>query len=344
MVSTLIFAALASAPQTSVNIKVLVITYDPILNSKNNQTLREYMKWHDPKKMTPNLVRYIDEASGGFAKYQVVDHITVNEFPVKRDGFNYTEESFLRMWDNRELAHKADAVSYAAIFKKHKLTERIAKEGIQEVWLWGAPYFGWDEYAMKIPRDEVFYPTDNPWFYRPYDIPEQKKTVWVMGYNYERGEAEAIHSFGHRAEGILSLTIGKGIWDHKRTPNNPWNRFTKQAKEFPDDAQVGNVHGGPNAESGYDYAQKKTVMSGAADWKNYPRLTGKKTPINSETWGGPDYHLNFMRWWLDHLPKNTSHYQGFYNNWWQYVVNYDDAIEKLPPPDGKKMRATRAMW
>jgi len=34
---------------------------------------------------------------------------------------------------------------------------------------------------------------------------------------------------------------------------------------------------------------------------------------------------------------------GFYNNWWEYVVNYDEAVRKLPPPDAtfKKARVAR---
>ncbi len=330
--------------KTSVTVRVIVLNYDPVLKSQGNKTLREYMKWEDPHQMTPNLVKYLGESSGSYAKYQIVDFIDVNAFPEKRDGFNYNEKTFLEMWNNRDLAHQPDAVSYAAIFRNHNLSRRIQQENIQEIWLWGAPYFGWDEYAMKLPNDEIFYPTDNPWFYRPYDIPAQRKTVWVMGFNYERGEAEAIHSFGHRCEGILSLTVGKGIWDHKKTPNNIWNHFTKQAKDFPNDAQVGNVHGGPNAKDGYDYGQMEKVLSAADDWLNYPRLTGKKTWINADSWGGPNHHLNFMRWWLRHLPQAAGQTDGFHNNWWEYVVNYDDAVKKLPPPGGKLRKANNAMW
>jgi hypothetical protein len=325
------------------SIKVIVLDYDPILRTKGGVRLHEYMKWSDPRLHTVSIVKHLREASGGFADYKVVEFIEVDAFPEKRDGFNYTEQTFLEMWANRDKAHQPDTVSYAAIFRKFNLVERIKKEGIQEIWLWGAPYFGTDEYAMKIPGDLIYFPTDNPWFYRPYDIPECGKTVWVMGWNYERGEAEALHSYGHRCEGILSLTVGKGIWDNKKTPNNIWNRFTHLAMDFPDDAQVGNVHGGPNAKGGYDYAQKETVMSAADDWLKYPRLTGAKKPVNAETWGGPDYHLNYMRWWLNHLPRVPGRTDGFHNNWWQYVANYDEAVRKMPPPGGKAAIANNAM-
>ena len=336
------FILLTAAAQAK-PIKVIVLNFDPVMRTKGNVRLHEFMKWADPHKLTEGVVKDLKEASGGFADYRVVEFIDVDGYPVKRDGFRYDEQSFLEMWADRKKAHQPDSVSYAAIFRDFKVVERIKKEGIQEVWLWGAPYFGTDEYAMKIPGDQIYYPTDNPWFYRPYDIPECGKTVWVMGWNYERGEAEAIHSYGHRCEGILSLTVGKGVWDNEKTPNNIWNRFTHIAKDFPNDAQVGNVHGGPNAEGGYDYAQKKSVLSGADEWLNYPRLTNAKKLINCETWGGPDYQLNYLRWWFQRLPKAAGETDGFYNNWWRYACDYDEAVRRLPPPGGRAAPANNSM-
>jgi hypothetical protein len=322
-------------------VRVLVINYDPVLN--NGLRLSRHMKWHDPRPMTTNLVRYLQECSGGYARYEIVDFIDVNAFPQKRDGFRYTEETFLEMWKDRKKAHQPDSVSYAAIFKTHNLVERVKKDNLHEVWLWGAPYFGTDEYAMKIPGDQLFYSTENPWFYRPYDIPDCGRTVWVMGFNYEVGEDNALHSYGHRVEGILSLTVGRGIWEGEAGETNVWSRFTRQAAKYPHDAHVGNVHGGPNAKAGYDYGQTNAVLSGADDWLDYPALTGRKNMVNCDTWGKPP-HLNFMKWWLSHLPRNAGITDGFYNNWWRYAVDYDRAAKKLPPPGGTLRKARVAMY
>jgi hypothetical protein len=328
---------------SSCTVRVLVINYDPILKDHGGVRLSHHLKWHNPRPMTTNLVRYIKESSGGFARYQIVDWLDVDAFPVKRDSFRYDEQSFLAMWKDKKKAHKPDGVSYAAIFKENNLVERIRKEDIREIWVWGAPYFGTDEYAMKIPGDQTFYPTDNPWFYRPYDIPDCGRTIWIMGFNYEVGEDNALHSFGHRCEGILSLTVSRGVWNDKAGETNAWSRFTRQADKFPDDAQAGNVHGGPNARSGYDYGQTNIVLSAADDWLDYPNLKGEKKPVNCDTWGKP-HHLNFMRWWLNHLPKNTGITNGFYNNWWRYIADYDAAVKSLPPPEGELRKAKTAMY
>jgi len=324
-------------------INLLVINYDPILSGHGGARLSRHFKWNNPRPMTTNLIRHIRESSGGFANYRLVEWIDVDAYPLKRDGFRYDEQSFLSMWKDKKTAHKPDGVSYAAIFKEHNLVERVQKEDIHDIWIWGAPYFGTDEYAMKIPGDQNFYPTDNPWFYRPYDIPDCGRTVWVMGFNYEVGEDNALHSFGHRCEGILALTVGRGIWDDKAGDTNVWSRFTRQAAKFPDDAQCGNVHGGPNAKRGYDYSQTNIVMSAADDWLSYPHLTGRIKPVNCDTWGKP-HHLNFMRWWLAHLPRNAGVTDGCYNNWWRYIVDYDAAVQSLPPLGGQLRKAKTAMY
>ncbi len=334
-------AAPVARDTNGVTVRVLAINYDPVLS--NGARLSKTMKWNDPRPMTTNLLRYLREASGGLARYQLVNFIDVDAFPAKRDSFRYDEQSFREMWNDKKRAHKPDGVSYAAIFKENNLVERIKSEELNEIWIWGAPYFGTDEYAMKIPRDHVFYPTDNPWFYRPYDIPDCGRTVWVMGFNYEVGEDNALHSYGHRVEGILSLTVGRGIWEGSAGETNAWNRFTRHSKQFPDGAHTGNVHYAPNSRSDYDYGQTNVVMSAADDWFNYPQLTGEKKPVNCDTWGKP-HHLNFMRWWLNHLPKNAGVTDGFYNNWWRYVVDYDRAVEQLPPPGGKQHQAKTAMY
>ena len=336
-------SALAATDPARKTNNLIVINYDPALRAHGETNLQKFMRWNNPRPMTTNLIRYIRESSGGYANFRIVDWIDVDACPAKRDGFRYTGQSFLEMWKDRKKAHHPDSVSYAAIFKELNLAERVRKDDVSEVWIWGAPYFGTDEYAMKIPGDQVFYETDNPWFYRPYDIPDCGRTVWVMGFNYERGEAEALHSFGHRCEGILSLTVGRGIWSGQAGETNAWSRFTRQEEKFPNDAQTGNVHGGPNAKSGYDYGQTNIVMSGADDWLNYPDLTGAKKPVNCDTWGKP-HHLNFQRWWLAHLPKNAGTHDGFFNNWWRYVVDYDATVKELPPPGGRLHKPARAMY
>jgi hypothetical protein len=160
----LLFSALLAESAEVCRVRVLAVNYDPVLTNHGGVRLSRHMKWNDPRPMTTNLMSYLRECSGGYAQFELADWIDVNAFPQKRDGFLYTEDSFLEMWKDKQKAHKPDSVSYAAIFGELNLEQRIRDENISEIWVWGAPYFGTDEYAMKIPGDQVFFQTDNPWF------------------------------------------------------------------------------------------------------------------------------------------------------------------------------------
>lgn len=324
-------------------VNVIVIDYDPILKTRDNKRLHEYMKWSDPRVLTQKMVEDARKASGGYVNYKVIDFIEYDGFPTKVTGYTYEEKAFLDMWEKDRSKYIPGMTSFKAMFKQFNLMERVKKENVGEIWLWGAPYFDWDELHYKIPGDKIPYATDNPWFYRPYDIPDCGKTVWIMGWNYERGEGEMLESYCHRIESILSLTVGKGIWDHKRNGENVWNRFTRVDKDFPGESEVGGVHYAPNSKSDYDWNNKTVVSTYADDWLTYPKLPRIKKQLNAET-GHWDGIVNHHMWWMSHLPKAPGATDGFYNNWWQYIVNYDEAIKKLPLPGAKFHKADTARW
>jgi len=326
------------------SINVVVINIDPVLKTRGNQKLHEAMKWSDPWKLTDKMVEDARQASNGYVNYKVVEKIDFDGFTTFRNGFTYTEEAFLEMWEkDRKKAHDG-MTSFKWLFEKFDLAKKIKDKDVTEIWLWGAPYMAWDELHWKTPGDKVPYQTDNPWFYRPYDIPDVGKTVWIMGWNYERGEDCMLESYCHRIESVLSLTVGKGVWDHKKTPDNVWNRFTRIDKDFPGEAEVGSVHSAPNSAGGYDWNNKKEVPTYADDWLTYPDLPRKKKVLNADSggWGpgGVEHHM----WWMTHLPHNPGVTDSFYNNWWEYIANYDEAIKKLPPPGATFEKAKTAMY
>src|SRR5215210_6903714 len=91
-------SAFGAVPDTTKQtINVLIVNYDPVLREQGGVRLQKFLKWNDPRPMTTNLIRYIRESSGGYANYQIVEWIDVDAFPGKRDGFRYTEQSFLEM-------------------------------------------------------------------------------------------------------------------------------------------------------------------------------------------------------------------------------------------------------
>jgi hypothetical protein len=273
----------------------------------------------------------------------VVEKITFDGFPTFRNGFTYSEESFLRMWEKDRESANQGMTSFRWLFAKFGLAGKISTNDLSEIWLWGAPYFQWDELHWKIPGDKIPYQTGNPWFYRPYDIPDVGRTIWVMGWNYERGEGEMLESYCHRIESVLSLTVGQGVWDPKDRRQDAWNRFTLVDKDAPGEAEVGSVHLAPNSQSDYDWSNTNLVWTFADDWLTYPSLPRKKKLLNALT-GGWDGILNHHLWWMRRLPHAPGTTAGFYNNWWEYIVNYDEAIRQLPPPGATFEKARTAMY
>jgi hypothetical protein len=324
-------------------VKVIVISFDPVLKTRQNLKLHQYMKWSDPWQLTDRMVEDARQASHGYVDYRVVEKIDYDGFTTFRNGFTYTEEAFLNMWEkDRHQANKG-MTSFAWLFQKFDLPGKIKAQDVGEIWLWGAPYMQWDELHWKTPGDKMPYQTDNPWFYRPYDMPDTGRTIWMMGWNYERGEGEMLESYCHRIESVLSLTVGQGVWDSKRNGQNPWNRFTRVDKDFPGESEVGSVHYAPNSKSDYDWNNTNTVWTYADDWLSYPVLPRLKKHLNAVS-GGWDGIVHHHLWWMTHLPHRPGVADGFYNNWWQYIVNYDEALRTLPPPGATFQKAKTAMY
>ena len=84
----------------SQTVNVIVINFDPVLKTRQNLKLHEYMKWSDPWQLTEKMVEDARLASAGYVDYRVVEKIEHDGFTTFRNGFTYTEESFLKIWEN----------------------------------------------------------------------------------------------------------------------------------------------------------------------------------------------------------------------------------------------------
>jgi hypothetical protein len=163
-----------------------------------------------------------------------------------------------------------------------------------------------------------------------------------MGWNYERGEGEMLESYCHRIESVLSLTVGKGVWE-PRKGTTPWDQFTRVDKDFPGESEVGTVHYAPNSKSDYDWSNTNQVWTFADDWLTYPKLPRQKK-LQNATSGGWEGIVNHHLWWMTRIPHSAGSHEGVYNNWWEYIVNYDEALRKLPPPGATFKKASTAMY
>jgi len=106
---------LASPATKQVIKKVLVINFDPIIKNRGNERLHKVANWNDPRKLTREYIRDLEECSWGYLHYKVVQWIDVDEFPPKVDGYRYSEEEYLACLEGKGKWHEPDGVDYRYI-------------------------------------------------------------------------------------------------------------------------------------------------------------------------------------------------------------------------------------
>lgn len=299
-------------------VRVLVLNFDPIVPDQQKR-LHEVCAWHSPRELADNYRKDVQEESDGLVRYSIVDWLELDEFPIKKDGFRYSIDSYFACRDGQSEFHQPDLADYERMLIDHGAVDAVNSDRVDEVWIFGGPYFGFHESAMAGPG--AFYINGGI-----YDQIAVSKPIAVMGFNYERGIAEMLHNLCHRTESTMTKVYGG--WKAEELNSN-WARFAANLTQS-GQAAVGSCHYPPNAESDYDYANLKVVESTAADWLNFPTLTGRTTQVSRETWGGPDYHRNYMKWWFRHLPKAPGrNVDGRLNNWWRYVFQFRNHMMKI---------------
>lgn len=302
--------------QKPLTVRVLVINFDPVVGEKKKR-LHEVCGWYNPRKLAKSYADDVQKASGGFIRYKIVKWRDVDGFPVKKDGFRYTVGSYMACREKKAKWHQPDLADYPKLAKDYGANELIGSDEIDELWIFGGPYFGFHESAMIGPK--AFYINGGV-----YNRVKVKRRFAVMGFNYERGPAEMLHNLCHRTESTMTRVYGG--WKADKLTTN-WARFAANLKQS-GRAGVGSCHYPPNGEKDYDYRNPRKVKSNADDWLTYPKLIGKTTTINCETWGGPDYHRNYMKWWFAHLPRAAGRNakDGKLNNWYRYVFEFNRAM------------------
>jgi hypothetical protein len=307
--------------QDRLTVKVLVLSWDPRIPQEGNRRLHAVCGWQDPRTLAEGYAADVRQASGGLLDYRIVEWKDVEGFHPKIDGFTYTPEDYLKCWREKKGWHQPDTADYPRTFRDHNVLPRIDRGEIDEVWFMGGPYFGYNESAMAGPG--AFYING-----AVYDKVPSLRPFAIMGFNYERGVAEMLHNLCHRTESTMSRVYGGWKVEELTTP---WARFAANLSQS-GTAAVGTCHWPPNAEKDYDYGNPRVVESTADDWLSYPRLTGKKAPVSRESWGGPDYHRNYMKWWFARLPRAEGRApDGRQHNWWRYVFDFHRYDERGRP-------------
>jgi hypothetical protein len=310
-------------PVHSVAMRVLLIIYDPIMDAAGTK-LSQYKNWFRVDDLVNGFIADIQLASGGMARYQIVQRQEVNEFPAKTDGYRYNPETFLAVLHGAS-PHMPQEADYHAILTGFSILPRIAAREIDEVWLFGFPHAGFYESVMAGVGS--FWCNANPLA----DTSGCKRKFVIMGFSYERGVGEMLESFGHRAESLLAAEFhsldflrytyhSQGASPVAGADLNPFQQFLCFDKIAPGKAAIGNIHYPPNGEQDYDWNNPRLVPSNCYDWYNFPKFMDDIRQVDASEWGSGDIRKHHV-WWLKHLPKAAGRTGGAANNWWQYVMD-----------------------
>lgn len=291
-------------------LKTLVIVYDPVVDPKRGKKLSESMHWNRVEDLAKGFMTDILEVSGGVARYQIIQRIDVDAFPAKVDGYQYDAQTYLNVVRGLTPPYMPQEANYHAIIERFNVLQLVARNEIDEVWIFNFPHAGFYESIMGGPG--AFWCNAPPL----KNTEASGRRFVVMGFSYERGVGEMLENMGHRAESILEKTFEKSS-----SEDNLWRRFIRHEKTTPGMAAVGNIHFAPNSQKDYDWNNPAPVPSECDDWLyNFPHLKGVRRTVTSAEWGYGDIRAHH-KWWFRHLPKAAGSRNGIANNWWQYVMN-----------------------
>ncbi len=287
--------------------RVLLVVFDP--PGADGLPLSRAMGWNRVEDLVEGYIADLEACSGGFVRYRIAARVDLPFFPEKIDGFRYTIASYRAVLEGRQPPHEPDTADDMALLAACDGIGRVARGEVDEIWLFGGPYFGFYESRMAGPG--AFWCNAPPLL----GAEAAGRRFVIMGFSYERGVGEMLENFGHRAEAIMERVFA-GVPEER----NLWRRFTRYDRIAPGAAEVGTVHFAPNSERDYDWGNPRWVWSRCDDWLHFPDLRGRGRWVNCAEWGGGDIREHH-RWWLRHLPRAPGETDGIAHNWWRYIVD-----------------------
>lgn len=297
-------------PARIITARVLVLVFDPVMDPATGRRLSEQQGWRRVEDLATGYMSDILNASAGMARYQIVERLDLAEFPPLADGYRYTPEAYRAVLRGAAAPHSPAMVDYGALLARFNILRRVARNEIDEVWVFAFPHAGFYESVMGGAG--AFW-CNAPPLRNTATCPRR---FVIMGFSCERGVGEMLEAFGHRVESIMAR-----VFEHTAGEANLWERFTRYDLTHPGRAEVGTIHFAPNSERDYDWANPRKVLSYCDTWYRFPDLDGperRPREVHAAEWGGGDIRAHHQ-WWLRHLPHMAGRTNGVHHNWWQYI-------------------------
>ena len=292
ILTTLAFAALAPAlhagappkpshtvpkVDTPVTVRVVVLCFNPYCPAHEDRRVSEVFNWYKPHESIKTYCEDLTKASGGWAKYKVVDFYDIDCFPPFTDGFVYSGDEYVDAWRGRPkiVMHNGETDMHRALTDKSyafnnpkTVLERINSGDIDEVLVFSAP-------ASLNSGGEAAMAGPSPWFINgaTFKFPDARRNFPIMGFNYEREVGCMLEDFCHRTEATVSRVYKSQDCFYPKLPaTNNWEKFRMIDKVDPGNAACGFTHYAPNSTGDYDWGNKTKVYSTCDDWlNNWPK-------------------------------------------------------------------------
>jgi len=293
--------------------------------------------WQRVDALIAGYIKDIDECSGGLVKYNVVQRIDVDAFPLRLCGKRFTAMEFLDLYTVNQSKYKEpdDRFDYLDCIKEFNLLQRVNAREIDEVWILTYPFSG--------TYESVMCGTDAFWCNGPVIENTPGRRFAIMGFSYERGVGEMEEDLGHRAEAIMGRIYNCADfvnwtydYDRSRQPfvknrpaaydapkfaeTNLFAKFLLYDRIAPGNAQCGNVHYAPNSQKDYEWGNMSPVVTYADDWLTFPNMPRVQKMQNANAWGSGDIR-GHHRWWFQRFPQVAGRMNGVRLNWWSYIAD-----------------------
>jgi hypothetical protein len=218
-------------------------------------------EWYQVNALVEEYTEAIIQASHKMLVYKAVKKLDIPMYPVFTDGRQYNDVSWTEARQNGQAALRdahgnLSLADYERIIHDYSILQAIQSNIIDEVWMFGGPYFGF--YESRMAGQKAF------WCNAPA-IEHSCRRFVMMGFNYERGAREMVHSFGHRAESILAAHFGSQQFLQQLyaqqpglTPKNDYEKWL---------LEHGTVHRSPG---GADYGQDEFAWVAALKTNWWP--------------------------------------------------------------------------
>lgn len=199
--------------------KVMAINFRPAAIPK---------EWNKAVDLIQNYIAAMRKITNNLLIYQTMQILDAPIYPLLSDGRQYNDATWTQaMNDDKTALRDAHGnyvpADYQRIIQDFNILQAIESKKIDEVWLFGGPYFGF--YESRMVGKGAF------WCNGPA-IEMNSRRFIMMGYNYQREVKEMVHDFGHRAESILAQQFGSQGFlqqcyslQQPPTPRNEFEQF-----------------------------------------------------------------------------------------------------------------------